>query len=123
AELTSVQGTGIGLVIARRLTELMQGHLEVHSAPGQGTTCTVTLLAANAPPAPSAPPPAVATPAAAWDHTLQVLYVEDHASNIALVEAICKDRPGVSLSVVRSGQEALEHLAQHTPGLLLMDMN
>ncbi len=36
-------GTGLGLTISRRLTELMGGSITVESSPGQGTTFRVTL--------------------------------------------------------------------------------
>ncbi|MBV6694021.1 ATP-binding protein [Serratia quinivorans] len=39
----SAQGTGLGLPLALRLTELMQGHIQVASQEGVGSTFTVTL--------------------------------------------------------------------------------
>jgi signal transduction histidine kinase len=39
------EGTGLGLPLARKLTELHGGTLAVHSAPGDGTTVTVKLPA------------------------------------------------------------------------------
>ncbi|MDJ0946054.1 MAG: CHASE2 domain-containing protein [Kiloniellales bacterium] len=41
------QGTGLGLPLAQRLTEMHGGSLELESAPGQGTTVTVRLPAAR----------------------------------------------------------------------------
>ncbi len=47
------QGTGLGLPISRRLAELLEGSLEVHSRVGEGSTFTLSL------PAKVAPPPAI----------------------------------------------------------------
>lgn len=40
-----LEGTGLGLPIARRIAELHGGSLEIESAPGKGTTATITLPA------------------------------------------------------------------------------
>lgn len=45
AEFTAIEGTGIGLVITKRLVELMQGELKVDSKLGQGSTFTVQFQA------------------------------------------------------------------------------
>ncbi len=48
AEHSAVQGTGLGLVLARELVRAMNGELDVLSEPGRGTTFTVTLKATDA---------------------------------------------------------------------------
>ena len=40
---TRAQGTGLGLFLTRRLIESAGGSLQIESAPGRGTTCTVRL--------------------------------------------------------------------------------
>jgi CheY-like chemotaxis protein/anti-sigma regulatory factor (Ser/Thr protein kinase) len=42
-DLYEQQGTGLGLIIAKRLTELSEGHFHVHSLPQRGTVVTVKL--------------------------------------------------------------------------------
>jgi PAS domain S-box-containing protein len=43
AERSRVEGAGIGLVVTRRLVQLMQGELQVESRPGQGSCFSVLL--------------------------------------------------------------------------------
>lgn len=44
AELSSIEGTGIGLFIAKQLVELMQGKIRVDSSPGNGCIFWVDLV-------------------------------------------------------------------------------
>ena len=41
AETTNIPGTGMGLVITKQLTELMNGHIGVESAPERGSTFSI----------------------------------------------------------------------------------
>ncbi len=40
---TKVQGTGLGMAIARNIVNLMNGDIQVESAPNKGTKITVTV--------------------------------------------------------------------------------
>ncbi len=54
-ENDGIQGTGIGLVIAKQLVEAMGGQISVDSRPGDGSTFAVTLVSAEPASAPAAP--------------------------------------------------------------------
>ncbi len=50
----AIEGSGIGLALSRRLIELMDGRIEVDSAPGRGSRFRIRLPSAPAPSAPRA---------------------------------------------------------------------
>ena len=39
------KGTGLGLSVSRSIVEEFDGHLQIHSEPGKGTTATILLPA------------------------------------------------------------------------------
>ncbi|MDE2093061.1 MAG: PAS domain S-box protein, partial [Burkholderiales bacterium] len=121
AERTSVEGTGIGLVVARRLTELMNGGLAIDSTAGHGTVATLTLHCAPSIPVPA--PPWRPSRNAPLEGRLKVLYAEDDEVNVELVRAIVALRPGITLQVARSGAQAIAQARRDPPELLLLDMN
>ncbi len=116
------EGTGIGLVITKRLVELMQGELSVFSRAGQGTRCIVRLPIAHMPadmPATSTQPrvaPAVYGPR-------RVLYIEDNPVNAEVMRSLMDLRPQIELIVAETAAEGLEVLRQTGCDLLLLDMN
>ena len=123
-----VEGTGIGLVIARQLVELMNGELRVSSQPGKGSRFTVVL------PQDSDPGCAVDTvrePVAtgkcrSWEHTASrpatVLYVDDDPVNRELMAAMLAGQAAVALSLAPDAASALALARQQPPDLLLLDM-
>jgi signal transduction histidine kinase/ActR/RegA family two-component response regulator len=124
AEGTSIEGTGLGLALARRLMEAMGGTIGVDSEPGRGSTFWIELAAAESPIAAfervnghAAAPNGDGPP----DHTL--LLIEDNLSNLALIERILHARPGVALLSAMQGGLGLELARQHRPDLILLDLH
>jgi signal transduction histidine kinase/DNA-binding response OmpR family regulator len=123
AAQSGIEGTGLGLVLSRRLTESMRGRLEVTSTSGSGTTFTVEL--------PRTEPIAVSAAEELCDapeprryaEGTHVLYVEDMIANVALVEEIIKLRPGAKLIPAMTGGIALDLAREHQPDLILLDLH
>jgi PAS domain S-box-containing protein len=121
AERSGIEGTGIGLVITRKLVELMGGLIDVDSEPGSGSCFTVRLPLTQ-------PPSAVAAlPGMAKDAgdgaSCKVLYAEDNEVNVELVRQVMGLRPQWQLVVARNGAEAIELARCERPNLLLLDMH
>ena len=123
AERSGVEGTGIGLVLSRRLVELMQGELRIDSRPGEGTVAMLVLdrsdeLAAT----PTISPP-LSQHGDLDEAPLQVLYAEDNEVNVELVRQVASFRPSVALRVAPSGTLALKMARESPPDLMLVDMH
>ena len=122
AESEAIAGTGIGLVITRRLVELMNGSLHVESQPGAGSIFSVDLPAA--PPAAQAlAAEAPATAAERRSDGLRLLYVEDNPSNLALFEQLMTLRPGATLTTARDGLAGLALARSLQPDLAVVDID
>ena len=123
-ENSGVDGTGIGLVIVRKLLELMDGSIKVTSHKGRGTTVCIGLASAL----PATPDMPAARkleeePVAAPLRTGTLLYAEDNDVNVMLVEQILALRPEWNLLVAVSGRQALALAHETHPDLLLLDMH
>jgi signal transduction histidine kinase/ActR/RegA family two-component response regulator len=128
AETSGVEGTGLGLVLALRLAEAMNGTLGVQSQPWIGSTFHVELPLAEAPAQVAAEAHAPRLPAAAGvsersERVRRVLYIEDDVANAQLMAEVFSEEPRLQLITTMQGKLGIELARQHRPDLILLDLH
>jgi PAS domain S-box-containing protein len=123
-ETGPIEGSGLGLILARAQVDALGGRLTITSRAGQGTRATVELPRArsdSAPAAVDATAPPTAAAAAPADAPLRLLYVEDNRVNALLFGEAVRVMGNVELRVAEDGREAIETVAGWQPDLLVLD--
>lgn len=123
-EHSGVVGTGIGLVMCKRLVELMDGQLGVESTHGKGSDFWVELPLASSEFGDFATLPAPTlegVPASALGQTL--LHVDDNPSNLELVAQLLAQRPHHRLLSATLGTLGIEIARAHRPSVIFMDID
>jgi len=122
-------GTGLGLSLVSRMTEMHGGGVSVESEVGQGSRFTISFpwseSAETGPPAIEARPMAPDRPAA-LDHKLGIeqpliLLADDNEDNINLILDYLQAHR-YHIVVARNGQEAIDRAQEERPDLILMDI-
>ena len=121
-----VQGTGIGLVVSKRLVELMGGTIGAESQVGVGSEFWIELPATGPDESPApADSPALQAPAETTADTQlrTVLCVEDNPANLLLVARVLARRPDIRLISAKDGRSGIDLAHSARPDVILMDVN
>ena len=120
-EAGTTDGAGLGLALAERLVEAMDGTISVASVPGSGSAFTVLLPEAADPLATLPEAPARDTVRAARQAT--VLYIEDNVANLTLVRRTLARQPGIEVVSATDGGTGVELARRHEPDPILLDLH
>ncbi len=124
AEKTQIEGTGLGLVIARELTQSMGGTIEVTSTPNTGSRFTVKLPLSKS--VRTGRDASDSMPAQTdWIEVIggTALYIEDDPVNAMLMREVFGRLGNWKLLEAATGAEGLRLARAEQPQLLLTDMN
>ncbi len=123
AAATGVEGTGLGLVVCKRLVEAMEGEIGVESRLGEGSTFWIRLPLA---PRQASPEPIVEAaprrPRAVVERSFSILYIEDNSSNARLLQRVLERQMRVKFFCADCGRAGVEMAREKLPDIILLDL-
>ncbi|MBX3258277.1 MAG: PAS domain S-box protein [Labilithrix sp.] len=124
-ETGPIEGTGIGLVITKRLAELMAGSVGFLSEANEGSQFWVDIpvhgpdVRSDVPPAPL---PVIA-PANLDQERMLMLYVEDNPANVSFMRDLIDTLENIELLAVPTAELGVELARARRPAVVIMDIN
>jgi signal transduction histidine kinase len=114
-----IKGTGLGLPLSRKLADLLGGEVRVESAPGQGSTFSLSLPAVFGP-GPDAEPPAL-RPTEARSRPVLLVIDDEEASRYVLRQLIAG--PALDIVEAADGTEGLRQARALRPDAIFLDLH
>ncbi len=114
-EQSSIEGSGIGLALSKRLVEVMNGSMGVETKLDEGTTFWIDL--------PAAPTLSEETAEDLSSDVLRIIYIEDDLPNVALVKKVFSKLANTHVLTAMQGQIGLELIRDERPDVVLLDLN
>lgn len=120
---SSIEGTGIGLTITRKLTQLMGGSIGFSSEFGKGTRFWLDMHMASKPKEmPEVSGAAVVeSDSKSWEK--KVLYIEDNGANRRLMKQILNGLAACECFEADSAETGIALAQKYLPDIILMDIN
>lgn len=122
------EGTGLGLALVLKLTELHGGSVMVESEPGIGSRFTITIPWGEGQPIKTGKDAETSIPVQVLDEPVtidgqpvKILLAEDNMSNVLTIQEYLSDR-GFEVAVAHNGLEAIDQAEGSPPNIILMDI-
>ncbi len=125
ADKSTIEGTGLGLTVAKKFVEAMGGNIGIESILNEGTTFWIEFPVTKSQNGSiESSIGQLAIELGKKDLKGLILYIEDYSSNVELVEQILSNQlPGIRIISEMNGMQAVKLATEFNPDLILLDLN